>query len=263
MLEKKNDSNGADESAALERLLAQSAGTDVPLLLQAKEMAKQAVKRDPSSGNLSALERATKMLEAAMTVNESGEGPEIFKNVGAVLAYLDEAGRQIKKTKLYADIRKGLLKKQNNNFRKRDVDRYASSLPLATTPDGRSEAAAERLRRREEAEIRIKEASAAREELRTSILQGKYVLRDQVDQELAARAVALNTGIKSQLEAASLDLIITVNGKPEMAHPFTQALETIVDAACNEYAQLLDFEVDLSADDDSDTDELNESGDDS
>jgi hypothetical protein len=89
--------------------------------------------------------------------------PEVFKSAGEVLRYLqEEKQRQIQRTKLYDDIKKGLLRKDNRKFRRVDVDRYAASLTLASTPDGREAEAADRLRRSEEADIRMKEARADR-----------------------------------------------------------------------------------------------------
>lgn len=238
---------GTDERAAMESLLARSAGTDIPVLLQAKEMAKRLVKEDPSSANLAALQRASDMLEKAMSNNEA---PEVFKNVGEVLAYLQECGRQIEKSKLYADIRSGKIKKIDKRFKKRDVDRFAASLPLATTPDGRVKDVEDRQRRKDEAEIRIKEATAKREEIKTAVMEGQYVLREQVDQELAARAMALHSGLKSQFEAAALDLVTRVGGDPKKSRALVAALEEVLDGACNEFARTIEFEVILGDEED-------------
>ena len=177
----------------------------------------------------------------------------IFKNVGEVLRYLqEERGRQIEKSKLYADIKKGLLRKEGRAFRQVDVDRYGGSLPLSTTPDGRNREAEERLRRKDEADIRIKEATATREELKTEVMQGKYVLREQVDHELAARAVALNVGLKAAVEEKALEIVTKVGGKSRRSRLLAQEMELLIDAACTEYAQNLEFEVSLGSDDDSD-----------
>jgi len=244
--------HGNDERGAIESLLAKSAGTDIPLLLQAKERLKNLIKNDPSSVNLAALQRATNMLENAMHTNT--EKPGLFKNAGDALRYLQESGRKIEKTKLYEDIKAGLLRKEKGGFRRRDVDKYGASLPLTTTPDGRNKEAEDRQRRREEADIRIKEAVAKREELKTAVMESRYVLRDQVDQELAARAVAFNSGLKSQFEAAALDLVSLVGGKTKKTRTLVQTVERIIDAACNDYAREIEFEVNLHIDDDGESD---------
>ena len=246
----------AEERAAIEELLAKSRRTDIPALLQAKEKAKLMLRTDPTVAPL--LARLDSMLEKAeekaMATNENTT-PDVFKNAGDVLRYLqDESGRQIAKTKLYEDIRKGLLRKENKKFRKIDVDKYAASLPRGTTPDGRVAEAEDRMRRKDEAEIRIKEAQARREEKKNEIMEGRYVLRDYVDQELAAKAVALNMGLKTKVEAAALDLVTAVGGKPKRARTLVQSVEVLIDAACNEYAQPMEFEVSLYADDDGDDD---------
>ena len=58
----------ADTEQNLDSLLERSSGTDVPLLLKAKEDAKRRVKDDPSATNLAALSRATQMLRDAMSI---------------------------------------------------------------------------------------------------------------------------------------------------------------------------------------------------
>lgn len=252
----------AEKRAALDELLDRSRSTDIPILLQVKETAKQLVRREPSSANIAALHRVTAMLEAAertMTTEEDGM-PEVFKSVGDVLRYLQEdKQREIRRTKLYDDIKKGLLRKEKRTFRRADVDRYAASLALATTPDGREAEAADRLRRSEEAEIRLREARAVREEKKNSILDGKYVPRDDVDQQLAAKAAVLNQGLKSKIEASALDIVAAVGGKPKRARTLVQEMERIIDDACNEYAQPMEFEVTLY-DYDEDDDDPGESG---
>jgi hypothetical protein len=179
-------------------------------------------------------------------MSEDTETPEVFKSVGEVLRYLqEEKGRQVQKTKLYDDVKSGLLRKDNKKYRRIDVDRYAASLPQGTTPDGRNAEAEAMLRRREEAEVRIQEAHARTAERKDAIMAGAYVPRESVDQELAAKAATLNQGLKSRMEAVALDLVNAVGGKPKRARNMVQELEKIIDAACAEYAQPMEFEVTL------------------
>ena len=233
----------------MESLMAKGARTDIPVLLQAKEIAKRLVKDDPSSANLSALQRATTMLENAMSNSENQT--EFFTKPGDVLRYLqEEVGRKIAQSTLYRDIKQGRLRKEKNGFRLKDVERYAAHLPLSTTPDGRTMAAEERLRRKEEAEIRIKEAQAIREEKKNAIIDEQYIARDQVYQEFASRAVALNTGLKSAVMAGVLELVTTVGGDPQKTDMLVRELEKLIDAASSEYSRELEFEVELHGFDD-------------
>ena len=245
--------SGTDEKAAMESLMAKGAKTDIPVLLQAKERAKRLVKEDPSSANLAALQRATSMLENAM---HNANEPEFFKNVGEVLRYLqEESGRKVAQSTLYRDIKEGRLRKDRGGFRKRDIDRYAASLPLSTTPDGRTMAAEDRQRRKEEAEIRIKEAQAEREEKKNAIIDGQYKHVDQIYQELAGRAAAFNAGLKSVVMARAAELASAVGGEVKKADVLVREMEKLIDQASAEYARELDLEVDLHAFEDGDEQE--------
>ena len=226
----------------VEELLAKSASTDVQVLLTAKENAKRAALDDPSQANLAALDRASRMLESAMQATTN------LKDYRAILTYTEENGRKLKKTKLFDDIRKGRLKKQpDGTFKQRDVDRYMASLPMAGTPDIVAEKAADRQRRKEEADIRKAEAAAEREEFDLAVKKGKFVPREQVHLELAARAVTLASGLKTTFEAQHLDLVALVDGNPKKGAALMERLEAMLDEALNEYSREMEFEVAFEA----------------
>ena len=120
-----------DQGEKLRSLVEVSRKNDIPALLNAKNRAQQDVYSDPSKENLAILERATAMLEKAM---DAGQNCKTWKEA---LTYLQEdCGRKIGQTKLFADIKAGRLRKQpDGTFKRRDLDRYAASLPTAGTPD--------------------------------------------------------------------------------------------------------------------------------
>lgn len=168
----------------------------------------------------------------------------------AVVEYIAASRRKLGKSKLFEDIRRGRLKKQaDGTFRVRDVDRYMVSLPFSGTPDAVAEKAADRQYRKEESEIRRINAVADKEEFRLSVEKGRYVLKDQVHLELAARAVVLHSGIKTAFEARSLDFIAAVEGNPKKSLALTELLENILDEALHEYSQEMEFEVVFTDDD--------------
>ena len=221
-------------------LVEKSASTDLQVLLTAKENAKRTVLAEPSAGNMAAFERASKMLESAMGAQDA------LKNWNAALAYVRDAGRKLGQTKFFEDVRRGRLKKQpDGSFRRRDVDRYMASLPLRETPDGVVERAAERQRKKEEAEIRKLRADADLRELELAVRRGRYIAREEVYLELAARALALSSGIRTAFEARALELVDAVGGDPRRVTALLLALEGIFDAALNEYARDLEILVDL------------------
>lgn len=172
---------------------------------------------------------------------------EQLKNWSAVLAYVREAGRKLGQTKFFEDVKRGRLKKQaDGSFRRRDVDRYMMSLPMLETPDGVVARAAERQRKKEEAEIRKIRADAELRELELSVRRGKYILREDVYQELAARALALSSGIRTAFEAHALELVEAAGGDPRKVTALSQALERIFDDALSDYARELEIIVDMT-----------------
>lgn len=156
----------------------------------------------------------------------------------------DELNRKCGKTKLFEDVKAARLKKQpDGSFKLRDVERYAASLPTAGTPDGLTKKAADRQRRKEEADIRRAVAAADREEFDLLVKKGKFVLKAEVHLELAARAVALSSNLKTSFEARNLDIVETVDGNPKKGAALIERLEQILDEAFNEYSQEMEFEV--------------------
>lgn len=221
----------------LDDLIALSAKTNVQVLLTATENAKRAVLENPSQANLAALERASRMLESAMEAKN-------FADYKAVLIYAEERGRKVKKTKLFNDIQIGRLRKQaDGSFKKRDVDRYFASLPMLATPDAVAERAQDRHKRKEEQEIRRIKAAADKDEFDLAVKMGKYVPRETVHLELAARAIALESGIKTAFEAKALELIEAVEGNPKKATALITALANIFDEALNGYSHELEIVV--------------------
>lgn len=157
------------------------------------------------------------------------EKRETLKTATDVLEHLLKNGRKIKKSKLYQDIRKGILRRNADlTFSVANVNKYGTTLPMAETP-----------------EMVAQEAEARRKELAADVAEGKYIPRDMVEQELAARAVTLNSGLKSAFEASSLDLIDAVGGDPKQAHHFLRKVEAIIDNLSNRYAQPMEIEVNL------------------
>lgn len=167
-----------------------------------------------------------------------------LKNTADVLKYIEEQNRKVKKTKLYEDINKGLLKKQaDGTFKLRDVDRYLVSLPVLGTTDSVAEKASERQRRKEEQEIRRITAIANKEEFDLAVKQGKFIAKEKVYQELAARAVTLGIQIKTAFEVSAVELVELVEGNPKKTNSLKQKMTEIFENALSEYAKEMYIEI--------------------
>ena len=144
---------------------------------------------------------------------------EHLKNWSAVLAYVQDAGRKLGQTKFFEDVKRGRLKKQaDGSFRRRDVDRYMASLPLRETPDGVVERAAERQRKKEEAEpfgtFTVKEAGTyevaaynvcGAESVKTQVSVPDYLF----GQRICGRVTCQGKGIAGVVVTDGFDCVIT------------------------------------------------------
>lgn len=222
----------------IKELVEKSQQTDIQALLSAKEQAKRAMINDPSSINVTVFEKSSRLLEDRMQETKN------LKDIKEVLKYIEEQNRKVRKTKLYEDVNKGLLKKQpDGTFKFRDVERYLVSLPMLGTTDSVAEKASERQRRKEEQEIRRIKAVADKEEFDLAVKQGKYIAKEKVYQELAARAVTLNMQIKTAFEVNAIELVELVEGNPKKTNGLKQKLTEIFETALAEYAKEMDIEI--------------------
>ena len=220
----------ADVEQNLESLLERSSGTDVPLLLKAKEDAKRRVKEDPSSANLVALDRATQMLRDAMSNQDGGN----FGSVKDVLAYLEDQGRKISQSQLYKDIRLGFLRRQKDGgFSRRDVDQYASTLKLVAMSDLARQELEEKVAKTREQRLAIS--------FDRKVKEGKYLLREDVALELASRASALDVSLRSVFRLYAPDYIRMVGGDVAKAEELATEFDKNLDAALTEYSRPMDF----------------------
>ncbi|MDR2821202.1 MAG: hypothetical protein LBB60_11815 [Desulfovibrio sp.] len=229
------------QKTGIDDLLERSSSTDIPLLLRAKEEAKRIVKDDPCAANLNALDRATKMLRDAMIqANDNGN----FTNMKDVLAYLVGSGRKISQSQLYKDLKSGFLRREKNkSFSRRNVDIYASTLPLVSMPEAEADELQE-LAKNELSE-KVARLREQREDMAfdRAVKQRKYILRDEVSLELASRAAALDIGLRGVFRLYAPEYVKLVGGDVSKVHELVAAFEKNLDAALNEYSRPMDFRV--------------------
>lgn len=186
------------------------------------------------------------MLDEAMS-NQSGN--KTFPDVKAVLAYLQNAGRKIKQAKLYQDMRKGFLRRQPDmSFKQRDVDAYASTLPIISMPEAKTEGVidlAEEKLKEEVGKLREQKQSIAFDR---QIKAGKYIKREEVALELASRAAALALNLRSVFRLNVVDYIRMVGGDVDKAEQLAQEFENNLDMALNEYSKPMEFKTEFIAD---------------
>lgn len=169
-----------------------------------------------------------------------------FTSTKEVLAHLQDRGLRVSKSKIYEDKSKGFLKAQaDGSFTKRDVDKYAATLTSHALPDKELAVAQEYASRKAKAEAEKLEEQAKAERFKNDVREGKFIPRDDVEVELAARAGVLATGLRTAFETQMLDFIYLVGGDPKKAANLLLAYERQLDMALNEYSRPIAYDVSL------------------
>lgn len=180
----------------LKKAIADSAETDLSLLIGAKEDAKRRVMEDPSKANLDAFDKASKMLANAL----EGDAEPSFPNRVEAHSWLQRQGFKIGKSKLYQDCKHGLLRLQDDgSIFEADLKKYVRKVglnQLSKTPDV------------DPGELQTKKLKAEIDKLRTQneILQHqrdeklrKYVSRTDFEMEFAAKIAVLKSGLEHMI----------------------------------------------------------------
>ena len=247
------------DATQLDALLEQSARTDIPLLLKAKEDAKKKVKDDPSAANLAAFSRSKKMLDEAMS-NQTGN--KTFPDVKTVLAYLREAGRKVSQSQIYKDIKRGYLRRQPDmSFKQRDADAYASTLPIISMPEAKTDGVIDLAEKKLEEELLNTREQRISNAFDRQVKAGKYIKREEVALELASRAAALALNLRSVFRLNAPDYVRMVGGDVTKAEQLVQEFENNLDLALNEYSKPMEFRAEFIPEEDEKSESVGENKD--
>jgi len=229
------------EEIDLQDLINKSSETDHGVLLNAKEQAKRNVLDDPNTGNLVSLEKATKMLADY----SAGEKEPSFENRKKALLFLQKEGYKIKKSKLYADCKKGLLKLQaDGSVLESDIPIYIKRGRLEKPEEIEAKADNTKLiRRKQERDIEKLEEQIADLKFKREVSAGKYMLKTDVEMEIAARAAALDAGLRHMYQSKIPDWVEIVAGDPQKTAILLESINQDLDDQLNEFANMSRFQV--------------------
>lgn len=232
------------DAKELARIIAQSNSTDLQALITAKENAKRAMLENASRENVAAFERARRALESA-----AGEAAQpAYKNRKAALEALKREGYKIAKSKLYNDVKSGLLRMQaDGRILEKDLEAYARKSrlvkPEALAEDEKSHGMQITKAKRE---IEKLEEQILKLRLERETLEGKHISREEFVMEMAARAAALDAGLRHMIRSRLADWIELVKGDSASASLLYEAMNADVDRRLNEYARMGKFQVIVS-----------------
>lgn len=173
-------------------------------------------------------------------------GELIFKNRLEALGRLQGVGFKIQKSKFYKDAKEGLLRiRSDGSIAESDLMNYAHlaglQRPEQDGPDHGEVVQVQQEKQaleREELRLRIEQRKFALEKD-----QGRFILREDLDLELASRAGVFDSGLRTKIKTHARDLVYLVGGKPEKIPEFLQMMFELLDEQMNEFARMDRFEV--------------------
>lgn len=184
-------------------------------------------------------------------VNPVPTGPkwENFVNTPTklvVLIFLQETGWEVKKSTFYdSHCATGKLKKNRNGvYTKTAVKKYAETWLVhgglgTTVPEDDENLSRIKL----QSEIARIDTAEERDRFKLEVERGKYIARDQMDRELAARAVVLDNGLDYLFRAFVHEMVALVGGDADKAPLLLDFCLKKKDEQLNLYANLEDFTV--------------------
>jgi len=177
-----------------------------------------------------------------------------FKSRVGVLTWLQENGWQVSRSGFYKHFREGKLRpEQDGTFTLTAVEKYAKTfLKRASTGKKVRVAIDDLLRKKAGLEVRSLEIKTAREEFKRGIEEGKYIPRDQLELELAARAAVLDAGLTHLFQSQAGALIEVASGDPRKTAEVVHRLIAEKDRFLNQYAAPIEFTVEIAGEDEAD-----------
>ncbi len=201
--------------------------------------------KDQTSANLRNWQTATEALREALNVltekydlNKEEIPDREFKNILAVVKYLQGEGWRISRSTLYNYRDEGIFPpNKNGKYTKSKVDKFAlGKLKQKITGKTVNKEAEERNVRTAEMTDRLLEIRVKNAEHDLAVKEKKYVPRVDVDLELVSRAVYLYSALKGAFQSKVVEWINVVRGDSAMAPELLDLLEVELDDVFNVFA---------------------------
>lgn len=176
----------------------------------------------------------------------SGDGWKDYrdtKNKADILRFLRANGWEIRRDTFYRHCKTGKLNKNRSGvYTLRGVKKYAETW-LVRTDTGKTvnQEGNELLTRKTEKEIERIDTVTQRERFRLDVDRGKYILRSDVESELAGRAIVLDNGLTYLIQSSAAEIIALVGGDQTRSGELVAFLNEKKDLLMNKYATMSEF----------------------
>ncbi|MCF8094451.1 MAG: hypothetical protein K9J79_03730 [Desulfobacteraceae bacterium] len=178
------------------------------------------------------------------------ETPQVFKSKNAVIKWLQANDYKVSKSKVYNDAREGLLKvERDGSVTIESVRRYIDHPEagirehLDTVQAGDDLEIKEYHRRAAIAKAKKTELEAQRLQFEMDKDAGKWIAREDLEMEMAARAAVLDQGIRNLVRIRAEDWIHMVGGDTARAGELKAAVNDALDQLMNAYVKTDSFQV--------------------
>ena len=182
-------------------------------------------------------------------INDDAESA--FFNLAAVLKYLQDQGWKITKPSLYRHHKEGkILPDTDGSFKRSAVIKYAKAFLKLTATGKRQQETTDHLQREKlQEELKNLRLKNERDKFNFEKDQGRYVLKDQLEIELATRAGILIAGLKHWIASNAAAWIDTTGGNTKKTGELINLMNDELDEHINRYAAgNIEYEVIIDAD---------------
>jgi len=170
------------------------------------------------------------------------------ENLFDVVKHLQAQGYKVKKSKVYGDRKRGLIRVQEDgSVLHSDVKMYAALLDRTFGESG-DKTGAEITIAKAEQELKLIKLKIARAEHELEEQQGKYILREDFEREMVARAVIIDSVLRQLLRVHSGELVAAAGGDGNRENEFLRKADVIIDQAMNSYATNKTYHLEFAAD---------------
>ena len=218
---------------------------DLAILIKAKEVAESRVEKDPSTANLTALEKARNMIASY----ESGRDQEenVYSTRISAVRALQRQGYKIGKSKFYKDCATGICKMEpDGSITEKALENYTRH----------PKAGLKRLDRIDEDKISKEKTETEIEKLKTqvrllqhdlAVKEGRYISRDDFEMELASRWVILKLGVEYMIETKASEWVYLVSGQYDSTgvRSLKETIRKAFDERFDQFSRLTDFKVEF------------------
>lgn len=209
------------------------------LLSKAMATTMQAYNQKPTVENMKNWDAAKTALENCRAKKAAEANPQEapLKGVLEVLDYLQGDGWKVGKTTLYNDQGK-INKQKDGSILKKDADKYAKlCLRKLDGSDYETDPAD-----KNKEETRLTKERADKIAFENEVMRGSYVLREEVEQQQAARAAYLKNSIEGFFHSLSPRMAELINGDANKIPELTEFCLREVEDFFHHYSKPLTFE---------------------